>query len=97
MVRITPLNLGNHELIGLRVEVVNSENPLLVGLKGIVIDETKNTIIIFDERKNSPKIIPKDVVDLTFTLPDGTKVLVKGEVLIGSPEDRIKKTIKKRW
>ena len=34
------------ELIGLHIEVVKAKNSSLIGLKGKIIDETKNTITI---------------------------------------------------
>jgi len=34
------------ELIGSLVEIIGSKNETLIGLKGKIIDETKNTLII---------------------------------------------------
>ncbi|MCD6509199.1 MAG: ribonuclease P protein component 1 [Thermoprotei archaeon] len=95
MAKLTPSNIINHELIGLKVKVTSSKNKTLVGIKGVVIDETRNTLVVLDRGK--PKIIPKNVADFEFTLPDGNVVLVKGEILIGSPEDRVKRLIRRRW
>jgi len=91
---ITPQNLVRHELIGLEVEVKESKNPSQIGLKGKVIGETYSTIEI--ENKKGEKIIPKDITTFIFKLPNGTKVQVDGKVLIGRPEDRIKKKLP-RW
>lgn len=95
MAKLTPSNIINHELIGLKVKITSSKNKTLVGIKGVVIDETRNTLVVLDGGK--PKIIPKNVADFEFTLPDGNVVLVKGEILIGSPEDRVKRLIRRRW
>jgi len=91
---ITPQNLVRHELIGLDVEIKESTNPSQVGLKGKVTWETYSTIQI--ETAKGEKIIPKDITIFIFTLPNGTKVQVDGKVLIGRPEDRIKKKLP-RW
>ena len=73
-----------HELIGLNVEVKNSNNPSLIGIKGKIIDETKSMLKI----KN--KMIPKNQVTLQVDFK-GKKLLVEGKLLFGKPEDRIKK------
>ncbi|RLF20761.1 MAG: ribonuclease P protein subunit [Thermoprotei archaeon] len=96
MTKITPTNIYRHELIGLHAEVVDSKNKYLVGIKGLVIDETKNMLVILDKDGKS-KIIPKSVCTFRFTLPDGTLVDVLGSLIVGRPEDRLKKVIRRRW
>lgn len=95
MTKITPTNIHRHELIGLPVIIISSKNRYLIGIKGFVIDESKNMLVILDRGK--PKLVPKSVCVFRFTLPDGTQVDVDGNLLIGRPEDRIKKLIKRRW
>jgi ribonuclease P protein subunit POP4 len=90
---ITPQNVFRHEFIGLTVEVTDSTNEGLIGLHGIIIDETRNTIKI-DTGKDE-KIIPKDSVTFLFTLPEGEKVSIDGKVILARPEDRIKKKFRK--
>lgn len=46
---ITPENLPKHELIGLQVEVTESTDESLEGLKGEVMDETKSMLRINDK------------------------------------------------
>jgi len=91
---ITPQNLVRHELIGLEIEIKESKNPSQVGLKGRVIGETYSMLEI--ETAKGEKNIPKDITIFIFKLPNGTKVQVDGKVLIGRPEDRIKKKLP-RW
>ena len=43
---ITPENIAVHELIGLETEIVNSSNKEILGLKGIIVDETKFMFVI---------------------------------------------------
>jgi ribonuclease P protein subunit POP4 len=91
---ITPQNLVRHELIGLKVKIEKSTDPTLEKVKGKIIDETYNTFKI--ETKGKEKIIPKSNCIFIFTLPDKTKVRVDGKLLVGRPEDRIKKKLP-RW
>lgn len=90
----TPKNLVRHELIGLEVKISKSKNKFLVGVKGMVIDETYNTLVIKTDSKKEKKIIKKICV-FDFKLPDGTIVSVDGRLLVGRPEDRIKKRLPK--
>ncbi len=91
---ITPQNIVKHELCGLSVKISKSTDSTQKGLKGRVIDETYNTIKV--ETKKGEKIIPKTNTIFIFTLPNKTKVEVEGKMLIGRPEDRIKKKFP-RW
>ncbi|PXF61431.1 MAG: hypothetical protein C4B59_04120 [Candidatus Methanogaster sp.] len=43
---ITPGNLVHHTLIGLETVVSGSTNPDMVGISGVVVDETRNTLLI---------------------------------------------------
>ena len=43
---ITPGNLVYHTLIGLETVVAESTNPDMVGINGVVVDETRNTLLI---------------------------------------------------
>lgn len=92
---ITPQNILKHELIGLEVKIDRSTDQAQKGLKGKVIDESYNTLKI-ESGGGKEKIIPKRNSIYIFTLPNGTKVSVDGKLLIGRPEDRIKKKIA-RW
>ena len=70
------------ELIGLTVEVVSSKNKTLLGLKGKIIDETRNTITIQGEKV-------KKILKSHVTLKINGK-LVEGKNIQKRPEDRIK-------
>ncbi|WP_455645615.1 ribonuclease P protein component 1 [Methanosphaera sp.] len=90
---ITPQNVFRHELIGLAVEVIDSNHNDFIGIKGKIIDETRNTITIdtgLDEKQ-----LPKESVTIMLTLPGDKKVSIEGKVIIARPEDRIKKKFKK--
>ena len=87
---ITPHNVFRHELIGLTVEIYDSTHKEFIGIKGRVIDETRNTLRI--ELNNSDeKVIPKNIAIFHFTLPNNEKVEIDGKIIVSRPEDRIKK------
>lgn len=94
LVMITPQNIYRHEFVGLPVEVTESTHSGYIGIKGIVVDETKNTIRIEDEQ-GQEKVIPKKVATFRITLPDGLEVEIEGKVIAIRPENRIKKRYKK--
>ena len=84
-------NLVRHELIGLEVEIKESTNRNQVGIKGRVVDETYNMLVI--ETEKGEKMVEKKSCVFVFRLPKGKKVEVEGWVLVGRPEDRIKKKL----
>ncbi|HUV80064.1 MAG TPA: ribonuclease P protein component 1 [Candidatus Bathyarchaeia archaeon] len=88
--KITPSNLLQHELIGLKINVDESSNSSLRGLGGTVIDETRNMLVIENEQKTEKKIA-KAGNQFIFELNGEVRVRVKGDRLISRPEDRIKK------
>ncbi|TDA33520.1 MAG: ribonuclease P protein subunit [Hadesarchaea archaeon] len=86
---LRPSNLVRHELIGLEVEIVESRDPGLRGLRGKVVDETKNMLKIRVGGK--VKSVPKSIVCLKFILPGGEGVEVEGRRLVARPEERVRK------
>lgn len=89
---ITPKNLIRHELIGLKVEIIESTNKNNIGIKGIVINETKHMLTI--KTKDNLKKIAKNTSKFAFKL-DGKTVNVNGNIIEKKPEDRIKLKVKK--
>jgi ribonuclease P protein subunit POP4 len=83
------------ELIGLKARVVESSHPEHVSITGKVVDETRNTLSIL--HKDKKKIIIKNTAVFHFTLLDGTIVEIDGKVILGRPEDRIKKRVRRLW
>ncbi len=84
------------ELIGLRAEVEGSSNNSMIGLGGLVVDETRNTFVIETEQKNGEKRIQKSRNTFIFELNEGVRVRVRGDMLVARPEDRIKKGVRRR-
>jgi len=92
--KVTPAIL-QQELIGLNAKVARSSHPDYMGIAGKVLDETRNTISIL--HKDKKKTIIKSTAVFHFTLPDGTIVEIDGKAIVGRPEDRIKKRVRRLW
>jgi len=94
MMNVTP-SIVQHEFIGLETKVVRSSNPHAVGISGKVVDETRNTFTIL--QNDDRKVVIKDTAVFEFVMPDGTVVEIDGKVIMGRPEDRIKKRPRRLW
>ena len=81
-------NVTKYELIGLDIKIVSSKNQDLLGLKGRVIDETKNMLII--QSNNQIKKIIKNQVTLELKM-NNKLMQIDGKLLTGRSEERIKK------
>ena len=92
--RVTP-SIVQQEFIGLNAKVVKSSNPTCIGISGKVVDETRNVLIILHQ--NEKKTVIKNVAVFHFTMPDGTVVEIDGKALVGRPENRIKKRLRRLW
>lgn len=88
---ITPENLPRHELIGLEAEVVESTDEEQVGIKGEVMDETKNILRIGDKK------VEKKNCTFLFTIPSGEKVKLDGKLIHERPEDRVDMKLPGKW
>ena len=86
---INAQNLLKHELIGLKVKVLEAKDSGLVGLCGEVMDESKNTLVVLCDGRLK-KVLKGNVV-LAFYLPE-LKVWakVRGDALLKRPWERIK-------
>lgn len=83
------------EFIGLDANVVSSSNQNVVGIMGKVDNETRNTFTILQDSEE--KVVIKDTAVFDFVLHDGTIVEIDGKVLMGRPEDRIKRRPRRLW
>ncbi len=75
------VNSWKKELIGSNIEVVSSSNKTLVGLKGKIVEETKNTITL----DNGKKLLKSHI-----KIKIGNDI-IEGKNIKKRPEDRIKK------
>jgi ribonuclease P protein subunit POP4 len=94
LIQVEPRDLPRHELIGLGVRVTQHSNPFNVSISGLVVDETKNTLVIRHDSKN--KRVEKRTGTFLFDL-NGRNIEVDGRVLQGRPEDRVKRKVKRSW
>jgi len=92
--KVTP-DIIRYEFIGTEAKVAESRHPGYFGIHGKIVDETRNTFTILHERER--KIILKDAAIFYFTFSDGTIVEVDGKLLVGRPEDRLKRHIRRLW
>lgn len=92
--KVTP-NIIRYEFIGTEAEIAKSKHHGYVGISGKIIDETRNTFVISD--KGERKRIIKDSAVFHFKFSDGTVVEIDGKLLVGRPEDRLKKRIRRLW
>src|SRR4030095_6793377 len=82
-------NLLFSTFIGLEAEIVNSSQRQLIGLKGTIVDETKNLLVI--EKEGRELKIPKTSSTFRFTLENGEKMDVEGKAVAFRPHERPKK------
>jgi ribonuclease P protein subunit POP4 len=85
----------NGEFIGTDGRVVGSSHSDYVGISGKVVDESKNTFTILHAGK--AKNVVKEAAVFRFRFSDGSIVEIDGKLLVGRPEDRLKKSVKRLW
>ncbi len=84
-----PFNILRHEMTGLDVEVLPLSGESYK-MQGKVYKETRNVFLI-EDRNNNIKMFPKNSIILTTQLDDGSVVKIDGNLMLGRPEERIKK------
>jgi ribonuclease P protein subunit POP4 len=92
--KVTP-EIIRFEFVGTEGKVARSPHRGYVGLGGKVISETRNTFTFLKEGK--AKSVIKESAFFNFKFDDGTVVEIDGKLLVGRPEDRLKKSIKRLW
>lgn len=75
-----------NELIGVKVEIINSNQKSLVGLNGKIVDESRNTIKILDKEGNVKTLLKSSI---TFKVLDKCQV-IEGNSIKKRPEERLK-------
>jgi ribonuclease P protein subunit POP4 len=84
-------NIVLHELIGLYAEVIGSRDKSQVGIRGKVVDETKNMLTI---STNDGQIrISKKISRFKF-IADETIFIVDGKEIAFRPYERLEKGLK---
>ncbi len=82
-------------IIGRKVLVNYALDPNVKGLEGIVLTETRNTIVIKTRSGRVKRILKKGVL-LTIYVSRNKKISVPGYMMIGRPEERVKKAYSRR-
>jgi ribonuclease P protein subunit POP4 len=89
---INKKNIYYHELIGLKIKILQYTDPSLIGVEGTVVDETLKTLVIELNDHRRIRVFKANGV-FEFTLPNREKVIIKGVDIIGRPWDRLKKLL----
>jgi ribonuclease P protein subunit POP4 len=76
-------------LFGRKIEIIASSDRSLLGINGLVVDETKNLLSIAVPSGNIVKV-SKSLVRLRTVTRRNETVEIDGSTLIGTPADRIK-------
>ena len=84
------MEIYNNTWIGTTLNVVDSSDPTLLGRSGIVLDETKNTLVLLegDSRVTFGKAA------ITFTI-DNSDVVIQGALVGQRPEARTHRKYRK--
>ena len=64
---------------------------------GLVVNETRNTLILRNERDNKQKMYPKTDNILVERFYKGKTIQIAGSLLQGRPEERLKAEPRKNW
>ncbi len=83
-----PKSVLKEELIGQEMTVVDADNPSLVGIRGTIVDETKNTLVV--ENGKGTKTLIKNQIRFTVK-KDGKRIEIDGKKISQRPEKRLTK------
>jgi ribonuclease P protein subunit POP4 len=92
--KISP-DIINGEFVGTEGRITESRHSGYVGISGKIVNESKNTFTIM--HGGTVKIVVKETAIFRFKVSDGTVVEIDGKLLVGKPEDRLKKHVKRLW
>ena len=84
------MEIYNNTWIGTTLNVVDSRDPTLIGRSGIVLDETKNTLVLIEGDAQ----VTLGKAAITFTI-DNSDVVIRGALVGQRPEDRTQRKYRK--
>jgi len=84
------MDVYNQSWIGRSMAVVSSTDSSLVGRRGMVVDESRNTLSVLE----GDRTLVLNKASITFTVGD-SDVTIKGAMVGQRPEDRIHRTYRK--
>ncbi len=91
---VTP-DVIREEFIGTFAQVASSPHAGYLDVSGQVVDETRNTFTL--SREGTKKCVVKEQAVFQFRFSNGTVIEIDGKLLVGRPEDRLKKQVKRLW
>lgn len=74
----------------MQAKVVKSRNFNYLGVRGGIVDETKNTLLILNSRGRRVRV-PKRECIFWIEVPEGEVIEVDGKLIAYRPEDRVKR------
>jgi ribonuclease P protein subunit POP4 len=77
------------EWLGREAEVLEAPDPTLVGVAGVVVDESLNTLVLRSQDGRTRRVAKAHTVFAVVT--DRGRVTIPGDRIRFRPEDRIKK------
>jgi len=80
-------------LIGQKIIIHQKNNKIT----GMVINETRNTLILETDPDKKIKIYPKNNNNKIERIYKKKKLLIDGSLLKGRPEERLKNEPRKKW
>lgn len=90
--RLSKDNILCHEIIGLRVKVLNHLDPSLEGREGIVVWESSRALKVDTGGRVITILKPGSI--LSLEIPGGEWVRVRGDDLLGDPFERAKRMLR---
>ena len=84
---MSPENVLAHEIIGLDAKIVESTDPTIIGVHGLIVFETRNTILI--RTNSSIKQIAKKIAKKIEVKTHSGACFISGSSMIARPEDRV--------
>jgi ribonuclease P protein subunit POP4 len=91
-VRLSKDNILCHELLGLRVRVLNHLDPSLDGVEGVIVWETTRSLKV--DRGGRVITVLKPGSLLLVEIPGFGWVRVRGDDILGSPPERAKRMVR---
>ena len=84
------MEIYNQSWIGRSMTITSSTDATLTGRQGVVVDETRNTVVLLEGEHN----VVLNKASITFTV-DNSDVVIQGAMVGQRPEDRIHRTYRK--
>ncbi len=75
-----------NELIGVNVKIISSNQEYLIGLSGKIIDESRNTLKLLDEKGEVKTLLKSSI---TFKILDNNQI-IEGNSIKKKSEERLK-------